>query len=142
MTAFIFSLPDLIDLVTSSAAMITTRKTNHTTIPGRLFLKSLLPQAAKLERVDGIATYGGKSWQGPEIYNDQLLCPSRLDITAPEGKTTYFLTAMYATDASVEKAPEAAVESETPDKVSVTLDGGKYRISFNKTGEVGWGMEK
>jgi hypothetical protein len=128
--------------VTSSAAVITTRKTNHTTIPGRLFLKSLLPQAARLQRVDGIATYGDRSWQGPEVYNDQLLCPSRLEITAPEGKTTYFLTAMYATDADVEKAPEAAVESETPDKVSVTLDGGKYRIFFNKTGEVGWGMDK
>jgi len=128
--------------VTSDGAVITTRKTNHTTIPGRLFLKSLLPQSAKLERVDGIATYGGNSWEGPAIYNDQLLCLHRLDITAPEDKTTYFLTALYATDADVEKAPGAAIESETPDRLTVTLEGGKYRVYFNKTGEIGWGMVK
>jgi hypothetical protein len=128
--------------VAGSGAVITTSKTNHTTIPGRLFLKSLMPLSAKLERVDGIATYGGKSWQGPEIYNDQLLCPHRLDITAPEGKTAVFLTAMYATGADVEKAPDAVIESETPDKVIVKLEGGKYRVSFNKTGEVAWEMLK
>ena len=128
--------------VQGDGAVITTRTTNHTTVPGRLFVKSLLPKGARLERVDGIATYGGQSWAGPKIYNDQLLCPSRLEITAPEEELTCFLTVMYATDADVEKAPAATIESETADSVTLSLDGGKHRARFNKTGAVGWEMEK
>jgi hypothetical protein len=114
----------------------------HTTTPGRLFVQSLLPAGAKLERIEGKATYGGKSWIGPDPYNGQFLCPSRLEITAPAEETTCFLTAMYACDANVEKAPEAAVSEDTPDKVTVSLDGGKWKFYFTKTGDVSWGMVK
>ena len=113
-----------------------------TKIPGRLFVQSLLPAAATLEIIKGQATYGGKSWIGPEPYSGQFLCPSRLEITAPAGETTYFLTAMYACDATVDKAPKAQVSEDTPDKVTVSLEDGKYKLHFAKTGEVTWGMDK
>ena len=124
--------------VTGRNAVITTTRTNHTTVPGRLFVESLLPAQARVERVEGAACYGGHSWIGPKPYNDQILCRSHLEITAPQEKTSYFLTAMYACDADVEKAPEAVIEEETPDRVTVSLDGGKYRFYFDKTGDVSW----
>ena len=92
-----------------------------------------------LERVEGLATYGGKSYVHPEPYNDQILCPVHLLITAPKEETTFFLTAMYACDADVEKAPEAKIVEETASSVKVDLEG-KWTVTFNKTGEVGWEM--
>ena len=128
--------------VSGSGATITTRKTNHTTIPGRLFVQSLLPKDAALERIEGIATYNGKSWVGPkEPYGEQVYCPYHLNIVAPIEKDTIFLTAMYACDADVEKAPEARIVEETPDKVTLSLEG-KWKVTFSKTGEAGWKMEK
>ena len=47
---------------------------------------------------------------------------------------------MYASRAEVEKAPQAKIEEETPDRVTVSLEGGRYRFHFNKTGDVAWGM--
>jgi len=114
----------------------------HTKTAGRLFLQSLLPAGATLEIIKGQATYGGKSYVGDAPYNGQFLCPSRLEITAPTGETTYFLTAMYACDAAVEKAPEAKVIEETPDRVTVSLEDGKLKFYFAKTGDVAWGMVK
>lgn len=125
--------------VTGKTAIITTRQANHTTIPGRLFVKSLLPFNGEVKRIGGIAVYGGNSWVGPEPYNDQLLCPYHLEITAPEEIESYFLTAMYACDADVEEAPEAVIEENTPQRVTISL-GGKYTLYFNKTGPVDWGM--
>jgi len=116
--------------------------TERVTTPGRLFVTSLLPSKAKVERVEGIATYGGKSYKGSDPYNYQLLCPSHLQITAPKEKDSYFLTAMYACDATVEKAPEAKVVKDDKGYVIVSVDGGKHLISFNKTGEVAWKMVK
>jgi len=126
--------------VSGNTAVITTRETNHTTIPGRLFVKSLLPFKAALRRVGGTATYGGKSYPGPEPYNDQILCPYHLEITAPEEVESFFLTAMYACDADVEEAPEAVVMEDTPQRVTISLEDGKYKLYFTKTGEVDWGM--
>ena len=123
--------------VSGSEAVFTTREANRTETPGRLFVKSLLPKGAKMEKVDGIAFYDGVSHKGPEVYNFQLLCPSRLEIIAPPEKTTCFLTAMYACDADVENAPEATVVEETPETVTVSLEG-KWSVTFNKTGDVGW----
>ena len=130
--------------VKGGEAVATTRKTNDTTVPGRLFVKSLLPAGGKVEKVTGIAVYdnGAERQKGPEPYNGQMYCPSHLQITAPAEKTSYFLTAMYACDATVEKAPEAKVIEETPDKVTVSLEGGKFRFYFAKTGGVAWGMAK
>jgi len=125
-----------------NTAVITTRTTNGATTPGRLFVTSLLPAKAKIERVEGFAAYGGHSWVGPKPYNYQLLCPVHLEITAPEETTSFFLTAMYACDAGVDKVPEALVTEETPERVTVSLEGGRYRFSFAKKGEVAWAMLK
>jgi len=111
------------------------------TTPGRLFVTSLLPKSAKLEKVEGVAVYGGKSYRGPDPYNGQMYCPVHLQITAPEEKDTCFLTAMYACDATVKDAPEAKVLSESKDRVTVGIEG-KWKIEFSKTGEVGWKMVK
>jgi hypothetical protein len=127
--------------VNGSEAVITTRTTNGTTIPGRLFVKSLLPAKAQMERIEGLAVYGGKSHDSPKPYNDQFYCPVHLEITAPPEKTSYFLTAMYACDATVREAPEAKVLEETAERVVVGIEG-KWKASFNKTGEVGWEMVK
>ena len=121
-------------------AVITTTTTNHTKTPGRLFVKSLLPAKAEVRQEEGLAIYGGRSWIGPDAYSDQFYCPNHLRIIAPEEKTTFFLTAMYACDATVEQAPEAKIVGETPEKVTVSLEG-KWKVSFNKTGEVGWRIE-
>jgi hypothetical protein len=128
--------------VKGDEAVATTKTANNTKTPGRLFVKSLLPAKAQVEKVEGLAVYGGVSHKGPEPYNGQFLCPVHLQITAPEGKDTFFLTAMYACDATVEKAPESKVTEDTPDKVTVSLDGGKHEVTFNKTGEVGWKLVK
>jgi hypothetical protein len=129
---------------TDAEAVVTTTNVKDTTIatPGRLFVKSLLPAKAAVEKVEGLAVYGGKSHLGKDPYNGQILCPTHLQITAPQEKTSFFLTAMYACDATVEKAPEAQVTEETPDKVTISLDGGKHEVTFSKTGEVGWKMVK
>ena len=136
--------------VSGSNAVATTGKwyvepdklNEHLTVPGRLFIASLLPASAKVERTEGKAAYEGISHVGSAPYSGQFLCPSHLEITAPQEKTTYFLTAMYACDAAVEKAPEAKVIEETPDKVTVSLEDGKFKFSFAKTGEVSWNMIK
>ena len=125
--------------VSGSQAVATTKTANDTQTPGRLFITSLLPGGAEVEKVEGLAVYGGQSHKGEAPYNGQFLCPVHLQITAPKEKTTYFLTAMYACDATVEKAPEARVVDETPDTVTVSLEG-KWRATFNKTGEIGWKM--
>ncbi len=124
--------------VSGHSAIVTTRKANGTTIPGRLFITSLLPKDAKVERVDGIATYDGESHKGPDPYNDQLLCPYHLVITAPQEKTSYFLTVLYACNVDVEKAPEVKVTEETPDAVTVSVDNGAHVLRFSKTGDVAW----
>lgn len=121
------------------SAVITTRETNNTTIPGRLFVKSLLPFNGEVKRVSGIAVYGGKSWVGPKPYNDQILCRYHLEVTAPEEVESYFLTAMYACDADVEEAPQAVIEENTPQRVTISL-GSEYKLYFNKTGPVDWGL--
>ncbi len=127
--------------VSAAQAIITTRKTNHTTIPGRLFVQSLLPATAALTRVDGLSMVNGESFVGPDPYGDQLYCPHHLEISTRGEKTSYFLTAMYASDAGVEKAPDAKIVEETPDKVTLSLDGG-HVLSFDKTGDVAWQMLK
>ena len=137
-------------IVAGNQAVLTTTKwfvepgelNEHVTTPGRLFVLSLLPQGATLEKIDGKATYNGHSWLGPEIYNGQFLCPSHLEIVAPKEEFTFFLTAMYACDAGVEKAPEAKVVDETQGKVTVSLEGGKYKLEFAKFGDVSWKMVK
>jgi hypothetical protein len=125
--------------ISGSQAVFTTREANKTATPGRLFVRSLLPAGATVEKVDAVAFYGGESHKGRDAYNFQLLCPSRLEITAPLEKTTCFLTAMYACDADVEAAPEAKVIEETADAVTVSLEG-KWTLTFSKTGEVDWRM--
>jgi hypothetical protein len=125
--------------VSGSEAVISTRKTNHTTVPGRLFVKSLLPAGGQVKRIEGLAPYAGRSWVGPDAYNDQMYCPVHLEIDAPKEKDTFFLTAMYACDATVEKAPEAKILEEAPDKVTVGLEG-KWKVEFSKTGSVTWKM--
>jgi hypothetical protein len=127
--------------VNGNEAIITTRETNYTKIPGRLFVESLLPAKGRVEKIEGKAVYGGASYVSPKPYGDQMYCPAHLQITAPEEKTSYFLTAMYACDATVDKAPEAKVVEETSDKVTVNLEG-KWTVVFNKTGDVGWEMKK
>lgn len=44
---------------------------------------------------------------------------------------------MYACDATVAKAPEARVTEETPDKVTLSLDG-KWTVSFAKTNDAAY----
>ncbi len=126
--------------VSGTSAVITTHEAKHTTIPGRLFVESLLPHGATVERIDGLAIVEGKSWAMREPYNDQLLCPHHLNITAPEETVSFFLTAMYATDADVDQAPAARIVEETDDSVTVSLDEGAWVVRFNKTGEVAWEM--
>jgi hypothetical protein len=46
---------------------------------------------------------------------------------------------MYACDATVEKAPEAKIVEETPDRVTVSIEG-KWKMSFSKTGEASFKM--
>ncbi len=129
--------------VNGDEAVITTTSTNDTTIPGRLFVKSLLPAGAKVEKIEGIAVYGGQSHaRSREACNGQVQCPVHLAVTAPEEKTTCFLTAMYACGADVEKAPDVKVVEETPETVTVSFDGGNHVATFNKTGEVGWKLVK
>ncbi|MHC4713910.1 MAG: hypothetical protein ACYTAN_11675 [Planctomycetota bacterium] len=126
--------------VSGSGAVITTRKTNDAKIPGRLFVESLLPKGAKVDRVDGIATYDGMSFPGGDAYHAQLYCPHHLVVTAPEEKISYFLTAMYACDADVEKAPKATIVEETDASVTLELEGVQGKVKFAKTGEVAWEM--
>ena len=83
----------------------------------------------------------GESHVGPKPYGDQFYCPHHLEISAKGEKTSFFLTAMFACDADVEKAPEAKIVEETPEKVTLSLDGG-HVLSFDKTGEVAWQMLK
>jgi hypothetical protein len=127
--------------VAGNEAIITTKTTNGATTPGRLFVQSLLPSKARVERVEGLATYGGKSYVSPKPYNDQILCPVHLLITAPAEETTFFLTAMYACDADAEKAPQAKIVEDTADKVTLSLEG-KWTMTFSKTGDAGWKMGK
>lgn len=137
---FILHAPEEL-IVSGNEAIITTETTNHTTIPGRLFVKSLLPRGGDVRKVTGEAAYGGRSWVNPQPRNDQFLCPSYLMITAPLlEETSYFLTAMYACDAGVDKAPAVSLTGDRPDKVTVSLEGGKYKFFFAKTGEAAWGM--
>jgi hypothetical protein len=124
--------------VFGSSAVITTSKTNGATIPGRLFVESLLPKGAKVERVDGIATYDGQSFPGSEAYHNQLYCPHHLVVTAPEEKVSCFLTAMYACDADVEKKPTAEIVEDTDDVVTISIEGVEGKIKFMKTGDVAW----
>ena len=125
-------------------AVVTTRTTNDTTIPSRLFVKSLLPAGGTVEKFEGAAAYGPGAPRetGPDPYNGQMYCPSHLHITAPQEKDSLFLTAMYACDATVEKAPEAAVTEDSPEKVTISLEGGKWKMWFAKTGEVAFGMNE
>lgn len=127
--------------VDGNEAVVTTRKAFNMTTPGRLFVKSLLPAKPEVRREEGLAPYAGHSWVSPKPYNDQYLCPVHLRVIAPKEKDTIFLTAMYACDAGVEKAPDAKITAETADMVTVSLEG-KWTVTFNKTGEAGWKMEK
>jgi hypothetical protein len=63
------------------------------------------------------------------------------EISTRGEETSYFLTVMYASDADVDKAPDAKIIEETSDKVTLGLDGGRI-LSFDKTGEVAWQMLK
>lgn len=102
---------------------------------GRLFVQRLLPEQAQVRLVAGRQLYS---------YDDQSFPPSQLTGAAPECRVEispaqqreedWFLHVLTATDATVERVPQAIVR-EDQETIQVEVDG--TRISFNRQGPGG-----
>jgi hypothetical protein len=101
---------------------------------------SLLPEGAELGVAGGPGktfTYGGKDWTGPDPYNEQYGVAWRLEIGAPAQRAATFLTAIYLppVGAGEKQPPQAELVESNGEKVSISLDGGKYRVALDPQAE-------
>ena len=107
---------------------------------------SLLPAGAQLEVAGGPGktfTYGGQDWTGTDPYNEQFGVAWRVNVTAPGQKATTFVTAIYLPEPGSGESgrPQAELlESGGGGTVSLSLDGGKYRVQIDPRAEKPYGL--
>lgn len=109
--------------------------------PGRLFVQTLLPEAADVRLVSGedLYRYGGQSF--PPERNTGPAPECRIEVSpATPAETDYFLHVLTAADAQTQSVPVAKVDvgdqgpNGPSDEVLVTLSGREIRFSKSTVG--------
>jgi hypothetical protein len=105
---------------------------------GRLHVQTLLPALAevKLNQGDDLFGYAGQQFPPQRKYGVESECRIEVSPSKP-AKEDYFLHVLTATEATVEKVPQASVVTGK-DKMTLTI--GKTRMTF-LTGKVGGSIQ-
>ena len=105
-----------------------------------LAVYTLLPEKASRQVAGGPDepfAYSGKNWPAVPAYNGQYDTAWRLEVIAPEEKTTIFLNVLYFPETTTGSKPSPEVEliESSPQRVALTLDDGAYRLAFDPRAE-------
>ncbi len=111
--------------------------------PADMVVYSLLPSEATLETAGGgdlTFAYNGKVWESPlpkRGLQGQINDAFRLEIKAPLEAATTYLTALYLADPEnpVDSIPRVTLSGSTDNRVSLSINGGEYEVSFDPRAE-------
>ncbi|MBN2288264.1 MAG: heparinase II/III family protein [Candidatus Glassbacteria bacterium] len=156
----LFIKPDwvvLCDLVQASGAdfpktlllhtpqQVSLRQKYAATADRSLTIYTLLPEGAQQAVAGGPDepfAYGGTNWASVPAYNGQYDNAWRLEVKAPDAEETVFLTVLYLPETPPEGGASPVVEltGSAPRRVSLTLEGGRYRVAFDPRAELPYSL--